>query len=284
MPRKKRAPFAATDVPLPINRRGQLKDTLRWRFWDYVIVSIYMFIFLIPLVFWLIFSYYTFLSDVDPSIWIYLIVYGVAIPLIVVFGLGIGGGLNFFKKTFYNEGSTVTKDFFEGVRKYAKGCSLSFLTFGIVYFLMNIFGAMLDYNTSMSTVWKVIIIGLMYVIFIIVFMVTALALTQSIFYNATFTQLITNSVRFIIGDFGRVIGVTAIMLVPFFCFSFIPYFIGQAIVVLVCALFYFGFSTAVFMLYSMYIFDRTINSKSYPEVYRKGLAKEIDDSPIQHEK
>ncbi len=280
MPRRKS--FGAEAAPLPTTRKEQLKDTLRWRFGDYILVSVYMFIFLIPLLFWLLFSYYTFLTDVDESLLVYILVYGVSVPLIVVFGLGIGGGTYFFKKLYYGEGTEVSKDFFAGVRKNAKGSALSFLAFGLVYFVMNVLGALIDYSTFPLYV-KVILIALLYVLFIFVFAITIYMYSQSLFYNATFTQLMTNSVRFLIGDFLRSFGVVLMLLAPFFFFSFLPYLVAQGIVVLICAVFYFGFSTGVYMLYCMYLFDRVINKKNYPEIYHKGL-KERNVDPLLNDK
>ncbi len=273
MPRHRE--IKAVSEPLPVTRKAQLKDTLRWRFFDYVVCSIYVFIFLLPLLIWLIFAYYTFLADSDPSFWLLLLTYGVAIPLIVVFGLGIGGAINFFKKMYYGEGATVSKDFFEGVRKNAKASALVFLILGILYLVMQLLGGLID-SSSMKGWVAGIWIGVMYVVFIILFAILIFSLSQYVFYNARITQFLTNSVRFLIGDFFRLIGVTLVMVLPFMLFSLIPNFYVQMVVVVVCGLFYFGFATGMFMLYSMYIFDRTINKKNYPEIYKKGLAKEVE--------
>lgn len=272
--RKKQKTFSPTPSPLPATRIAQLADSLRYRFFDYVFVSLYTFIFSAPCIFWLVYAYYTFFVGVEINIYSYLITYGVLIPFIVVLGLGIGGGLYFFKKTFFGEGSDVHKDFFIGIKKNGKEFSLIFFILGLLYFGLHIGSALIDYSTSMNSYVKMICIGGLYALFIIFFAIFMMIQGQCLFYRASISQLVHNSIRFFIGDFLRAIGLTLLVLLPFLLFEFIPYMIAQGIVILICLLFYFAFADSACVLYFMHLFDRVINKTHYPEIYRKGLIKD----------
>lgn len=263
--------FNVVSKPLPTTRKEQLKESLRYRFFDYCFVSIYIFIFLAPALIWYVYAYYTFFTD-EINIYSYLITYGVLTPLIIIFGLGISGGLYFFKKMYYGEGSIVHKDFFIGIRKNLKEFIFIYLFLGIIYFLIHVGAGFIEYS-SLNGYVKIICLGGMYAVFIIIFAICLIIQGQCLFYNVTFIQSISNAIKFFIGDFLRIIGITLITLVPFFLFDLVPLMMFQIGVVIVCLVFYFGFTCSISVLYFMYLFDKTINIKQYKEIYKKGLAK-----------
>lgn len=270
--------FKNKEQPLPTTRLELLKDTLKYRLFEIILVSIYMFIFILPLIIWFIFIGYSKFNE--PNLYNSLLQYGVAIPLIMIFGLGASGAFYLFKKICFQEGESINHDFFLGIKNNYKTFLLIYFFLGLFYMLLHV-GLMIVSSSSINEYVKGILDGLLYVAFFFILFVSFFMQTQTIIYSASFLQLFTNSLKFTFGMILKNIVIFITILLPFFVFEFVPFNIAQWISLGVEGIFYFGFSNFVFSLYSNYVFDLTLN-KNYPENIRKGLAKENEENNIDN--
>lgn len=269
-------------APLPKDRVELLKVILKEHFFDIVICSFYIFAFAFPMMFWIIYVSTTNIVTITPENYLMnsIIMYLPLIPGIMLMGLGITGSLYFFKRLVFQEGSNVHQDFFIGIKKNIKQALLSFFVIGLFYFLLGLAKNTLILGTSLNEYLVGAIIGLMYVALLLLLVVISFILTQSILYNATQSQLITNSVRFMIGKPLRNLAIFIILFLPFMLYEFLPFNIAHWIVMGVCAIWYFGINSLIFTIYSHYLFDLSINKK-YPEIYRKGLAPIDNETKLE---
>lgn len=265
-------------VIVPENRFQLLGDRLKTRFFDFMLVSVLMGIFLVPYIVWIVFMNNSsfFIPKEDNFLLVALISYAPYIPLAMIFGLGVVGALYYSKRLAFGEGANAYKDFFYGIGKNVKPALLGFFIIGLLYFSLS-FGKVVIMLSELDPVVKGVLIGLMYVGFIILTMIVGFYLTQSVLYVGTTGQLMLNSVKFTFGMFGWNLLIFLIVLLPFIVIEVCSYlpanlFLIEYIFLAVCILFYFEFETFVFSIYSHAIFDLTIN-EDYPEIYRKGLSK-----------
>lgn len=265
-------------VIVPENRFQLLGDRLKTRFFDFMLVSVLMGIFLVPYIVWIVFMNNSsfFIPKEDNFLLVALISYAPYIPLAMIFGLGVVGALYYSKRLAFGEGANAYKDFFYGIGKNFKSALLGFFIIGLLYFSLS-FGKVVIMFSELDPVVKGVLIGLMYVGFIILTMIVGFYLTQSVLYVGTTGQLMLNSVKFTFGMFGWNLLIFLIVLLPFIVIEVCSYlpanlFLIEYIFLAVCILFYFEFETFVFSIYSHAIFDLTIN-EDYPEIYRKGLSK-----------
>ncbi len=260
----------------PETRIELLGDRLKTRFFDFILVSLLMGIFLIPYVVWIILinNSSSFIPTQDNYLLTALIAYGPYIPLAMIFGLGVVGALYYSKRLAFGEGANASKDFFYGISKNIKPALISFFIIGLMYFALS-FGKVVIMFSNFDPILKGVLIGLMYVAFVVITMVLAFYLTQSVLYLGTTKQLMMNAVKFTFGMFGWNLLMFLLVLLPFIVIEITSYlsaqfFLIEYIFLAVCILFYFEFEVFVFSLYSHAIFDLTIN-EDYPEIYRKGL-------------
>lgn len=265
---------------LPKTRKELLRDVIKYRKTDLVFVSIYCLCFVLPAIVWQIF--WSYLSEgVEGGVFNILIQYGVLIPFIMLFGLSMAGALYFWKRLAWNEGSSVHSDFFIGIRKNACQFLIIYLFIGVLYLALHIDEYLLFSNTIMSTEIRYILLGISYVLFFIFLGILSFAQTQAIIYDAKLSQLLMNSLKFVIGKFVKNLGIFLCVFWPFIIYEFIDLFFSteicsviQWIIILISGLFYFGFSSLVFELYSLNVFDETINKQHYQEIIGRGLAHE----------
>ena len=261
------------DTPLARTRPELLKMCLKTRFFDFPLLSLFTFIFLIPLLAWIIFSNYVLVEQVNETNFLFmsLLIYLPYIPFGMIFGLGVAGALNYSKRLAFQEGANVISDFFHGT---VKNLGMNMLVFFLIFFFYSLLkiGSVLVVN-SLESIPATIIIGVLYAGFFVILAILFFVLTQTVLYKGSFFQFFVNGIRFLLGMFGWNILIFLLVLLPFLTYEFIPFSIAQYISIAVALLFYFGFSIFVFTLYSHALFDLTINDE-YPEIYRKGLAKE----------
>lgn len=265
------------DVKTPSNRFELLKDRLKTRFLDFVLVSLLVGLFFVPFAFWIVFinTAKFFVATADNYLLISLFAYLPYIPLLMIAGLGIVGALYYSKRLAFGEGANAHKDFFYGISKNIKPALLGFFIVGLFYFLLCYSKVIIINNTGLNPLLKGSLLGLLYVGFLLVFMIVAFYLTQSVLYVGQVRQLMGNAMRFTFGMFGWNILIFLLVLLPFIVFEVVSYLPSQFFLIVyifffVCVLFYFEFEIFVFSIYSHSLFDLTIND-DYPEIYRKGL-------------
>ena len=266
------------EIKLPETRFELLKDRLKTRFFDFMLVSVLMGIFLVPYLVWIIFINNSsfFVPTEENFLLVSLIAYGPYIPLAMIFGLGVVGALYYSKRLAFGEGANASKDFFYGIGKNFKSALLGFFIIGLMYFALS-FGKVVVMFSNFDPLIKGVLIGLMYVGFLIIALIVAFYLTQSVLYTGTTGQLMMNAVKFTFGMFGWNLLMSLLIFLPFIIIEVVSYlpinlFLIEYIFLAICILFYFEFEVFVFSIYSHAIFDLTIND-DYPEIYRKGLTK-----------
>lgn len=257
---------------LPLTRWQLLGDTLHFRFWDLFLVSLLTFIFFVPTFAWLIFASLSGFLDYGNLTSIAL-TYGVNVLALMVGGLGMAGVFYFSKKLAWGEGATIPEDFFEGMRKNAPMFVIVYGVVGILYLLLRIDVASIANDASLSGVVRGTLEGLSYAVFFLFLLALLFVQTQTVIYQGGFFQLAWNGFKFLFGAFLSNIPMFLVYFLMFLCFEFIPYAVASYITIGLSALFYFGFSTFAFTLYSDSLFDKSINPRLYPEIIRKGLKK-----------
>lgn len=273
--------FKNKEMPLPSNRFEMLRDILKYRLFDIILLSIYMFLFMLPSILWTIFGGYLFSNVETHSIYEVILINGINIIFIMIFGLGSAGSFYVLKKICFQEGESINHDFIVGIKKNWKMFLLIYFFIGLIYFLLEVGIATISSYESLDGITIGAIQGIMYGIFIIFMMIFFFMQTQTIIYVANFTQLFINGVKFTFGMFLKNIGIFFILLLPLFIFELVPSIGGidyfQYTMIILEAVFYFGFSFCIFSLYSNHVFDLSLN-KEYSELYRKGLVKENNKS------
>ena len=264
------------NIKTPDNRFQLLGDRLKTRFFDFMLVSLLMGLFLIPYIVWIVLinNSSAFIPTEENYLLTSLMAYAPYIPLAMIFGLGVVGALYYSKRLAFGEGANASKDFFYGIGKNVKPALLGFFIIGLMYFALS-YGKVIIMFSELTPILKGVLIGLIYVAFMVISMVVAFYLTQSVLYVGTTGQLMMNAVKFTFGMFGWNLLMFLIVLLPFIVIEVTSYlpanlFLIQYIFLAVCILFYFEFEVFVFSIYSHAIFDLTIND-DYPEIYRKGL-------------
>ncbi len=259
-------------------RKEQFKYLLKTRWTEIVFSSIYLFIFIVPTL-----LYFLFISSVsfsENNLLNISLIYLISIPLIVIYGLGVGGVLYSFKRICYSEGANIHRDLFYGIKKTYKDFAKIYFFKGLLYALLHISIAIIV-NSNISITLISIFEGLLYLSFFFLVMIINFMETQAVFYNSTFNGFLLNSIRFSFGKILTNILINLIYLIPFLLFDLIQLSgnidlinIIEIIAIAISGLFYFGFNKFLFLEYSISIFDETINKKQYPEIIKKGLHKE----------
>ncbi len=268
-----------SELVTPRNRFELLKDRLKTRFFDFMLVSLLVGIFLIPYVVWVIIinNSSTFVANEENYLLTSLIAYVPYIFTSMIFGLGVVGAMYYSKRLAFGEGANAYKDFFYGIGRNMKSALLGFFIIGLFYFLLSFGKVIIIYSPSLNSLLKGMLIGLMYVGFLLISMIVGFYLTQSILYTGKTSQLMNNSIKFTFGMFGWNLLIFLVVLLPLILIEIVSYLPPQFFLIVyimlgICVLFYFEFEIFVFSIYSHAIFDLTIND-DYPEIYRKGLTK-----------
>lgn len=264
--------YKTVDSSLPRNRFVQFGNIMRHHFFQVMLSSMYTLIFAVPLIFWLTFTSYLELFK-DNYLFNILFVDGILIPCLVVFGIGNAGGLYFFKRLLFQEGSMINQDFFIGVKKNAKNFAKIYFFIGVFYLLLKISIGALN-ATEIENTWKIVITGVLYAFFILVIAMALFMQTETIFYEGGFFQLMKWAIRLVYPTLYKGIGIYLLILIPFFVVEFVPWLIGLFVTIAVCGVFYFGFSQLILMQFANHVYDLSVNKTQYPQNYRKGLAKE----------
>ena len=266
----------------PSNRFELLKDRLRTRFFDFMLVSLLTSIFLIPYLVWVIFMNNSpfFIPTEENYLFIALVAYAPYIPCAMIVGLGVAGALYYSKRLAFNEGANASKDFFYGIGKNFGPALLSFFIIGLFYFLLS-YGKIVILFSDINDLVKGVLIGLMYVAFIFIVLIMAFYLTQSILYVGNVAQLMMNAIKFTFGMIGWNLLIVLLLLVPFIFVEVVTYlpanlFLIEYFGLFFSMIFYFEFEIFVFFIYAHSIFDISLNH-DYPEIYRKGLKSLEDD-------
>ncbi|MCF0107393.1 MAG: hypothetical protein HUJ59_00045 [Bacilli bacterium] len=207
--------------------------------------------------------------------------YGFVILIcLMVFSLGLAGGLNVIHRFAHLEGCSLFRDFFKGIKTNGLWYALYTLIYGIVIFGFNYLLNLL-YTVEGLAYYPFILI-IFVILTVILTCVYIINLNAWLIYKCSFFRQIKNSFLIFISNLPLVLFELLITFAPLA----VTYFIGNGIADLICFVIYmgigFGNSMLVIILINSHIFDRVINKTQYPEIYRKGLfnkdeEKEFDE-------
>lgn len=256
------------------NRFELFKEILKYRWLDLVLCSLCLGLFLIPNYLFNIFVQDTFLSE--SNIYNYVFVYFVKIIFFMIFGLGVSGAMYFFKRLTFGEGASVRRDFFYGIRQNYKPFLAIYFFLGLFYALLKINFALMVNTYTEGSDFPIVLMGIYYVIYAIIVIISLFMQTQAILYKATFKQLFVNAVKFLIGKFLKNILIFIVAFLPFMIIEFVQNDIVLTITIIAMIFGYLSFSLLLINLYTNSIYDETIN-KMYKELIRRGLQKWLKD-------
>ena len=215
-------------------------------------------------------------GDADYSILFTSLMYLIALFVILIITniplfVGLGGGIYVISQICFGEADVIIgKDFFIGVKRNAKQMILLSLLFSFAtLFMVFIFSIYLLLNVPLPV--KIIsnVIGIL--VFVIVSIVTFIAINYQNIYKVTFIQLLKNS--FLIA-FSKPLHTIGFLLLAniFFYLLIIP--IRIPIFILLVLFIGFSYFLVIEFLYTSSLFDIYINKKAHESLVDKGMKKD----------
>lgn len=184
-----------------------------------------------------------------------------------LFAVFFAGVVQLLRQTLWNEPVFFGDDFKRGLKSNS-------LRFTITVFLLSINNYALDIMPE-----SVVIYILKGVFVAIVLPVAIWFLLYGIYYKLGVFASLKNAVLLYIKTVPATVLLLVLTVVPFWLVTnLITLLIAKYAVIIVLALFYVIPLTMCWMLYAGSIFDKYINKEHYPEVYRKGMRKEEDET------
>jgi hypothetical protein len=261
---------------LPHNRKEVFFDLLKHRKMNLFSLSCFVFMFFIPLAVDLFYFNYLETIAISNEKFEYLfslIFYSmlIAIPCMVIGFIGFAGGFYVAKKIVWQEGVSLSSDFFQGVKENYKRALIDGFILGVLLFGLVVGGSYLIIYSPMAPVWCGIGIGALILIFIFFGMSITLNFTQNVYYQNPYRVTFKNSF-FLLALINWKIFLVFLLstggLVTICCFNMITLGIG---------LFLFAvLNSVVIILYTLIshsAFDKYINKEHHPEMVGKGLYK-----------
>lgn len=264
------------DAALPKTRKELFKTIVRDDFYLLAELSVFIFLFSIPLAAGFIGEYVmiTRAANASASVLFSICFYTglIEIPLFGLRYIGRYAAFGVMKKRVHNEAGTIKELFFEGLRKGALRGFLIGCVLGATVFVWQIASVYVVANNT-NTWIKGLGIGTTTLLFMIVYAAVEYFLSVDNFYALPFSGALKNGFSFALMHFplsGLYFIVT--MGVPFLMTILSTWAVLG--VSMVFALWGDGFTVLVVTLYSHALFDRYINSVYHTDYINKGLAKE----------
>ena len=262
---------------LPHNRKEVFFDLLRHRKMDLFALSCLTFSFFIPLAVDLL--YFNFLENVaianEKLDYLFsLIFYSMLImlPCMLVGFIGLAGTFHVAKKIVWQEGITLSLEFFQGIKENWKHALINGALFGILLFGLVVGGSyLLIFSREMPSLCG-IGIGALILIFLFMSMSIVLFYTQDVYYENTYIVTLKNSFRFLgllnwkifvifLLSTGALVALCAINLITL-CIGLFLFAVLNSVVII------------LYTLISHSAFDKYINTVNYPNMVNKGLYKD----------
>ena len=264
---------------LPHNRKEVFFDLLSHRKMTLFALSCFTFMFFIPLaVDLLYFNYWealAWMSDVPDRIKhvFSLVFYSMLImlPCMMIGFIGLAGAFYVAKKLVWQEDTTLSVDFFHGIKENWKHALLNGLLFSLFLFGLVVGGLYLFLYSITTPIWSGIGIGGLMLIFITFGIVISLNFTQDVYYENGYFVTVKNSFCFLGLLNWRVLILfvfTTGVVVALGCFNMITLAVGLFLFAVLNSL-----VVIIYTLLSHSAFDKFINKEHYPDMVGKGLYK-----------
>ena len=261
---------------LPTTRKEVFFDLLAHRKMTLFALSCLTFVFFIPLAVDLF--YFNFLENVAMANEKYeylfsLIFYSMLImlPCMLIGFIGLAGAFYAVKKLVWQEGVSLSIEFFTGIKENWKHALINGVIFGLLTFGLVVGGSFLLIYARTQPVWCGVGIGALILLFLFMGMSIALFFTQDVYYANTYRNTLKNSFRFLGLTNWRVLVLYLLStdaLVALCAINLITLIIGMLLFAIL--------NSVVIILYTLIsheAFDKYINLEHYPEMVGKGLYK-----------
>lgn len=190
------------------------------------------------------------------------------VPAIVVLFVGFAGAFTLTKKYVCSDGYSGCKSFFGGMRDNGREYAVHGVIFGVLFYLVLFarnFAAIYD---AALYVPMTIVGGVLVILAADCMLFTVCALP--IYVNPIF-RTVKNSFLFACNKLPVITGVLIITFLPLVIVPFFGSTVATAVVVLLYAVIGFGNAVLVCTLYCQSCFDKLVNEKNFPSLFRKGL-------------
>lgn len=186
--------------------------------------------------------------------------------------LGLSGAFYFMRKTVWSQGATIKNDFFKGVKGglVASIAPTLFATITYLFFQTSLWFVPILVK---DVVWQIALYVVVALVVILMFSVVMYDLAQNAIYKVSFFQRLKNSFIFALVKYPRNALTAIITFLPF-----VPMLmwriLGMTIAFTLMAVYCFALCVLGQTLYCHSVFDKYINETNYPDLVKKGLAKE----------
>ncbi len=275
--------------PLPKNRFEQFFDIVQFNYRSLMLLSFLTFLFFIPLIIWMYISTIT-----DSALYAEILSYGddvplelynelktqtlinaiIYVPLISITFIGLSGMIGTFRKFFYRDIVELPANYFECVKKNW----LSSLLIGLFYSMAisSITFSNLFFNESV--IWN--IIGIVLIVFVSIFFLFVLSL--NVYYTESIGSLLFNSFILLIVRLPQNLLSIVVLVLPVLFVVFLPKILGITLMIIVYTIIWLAFGILAFEANAIGAFDKYINQKSFPDIYKKGLVKKDGKENSEH--
>ena len=189
------------------------------------------------------------------------------IPLLVLFGIGLSGGLRVLRQLIWQEPIFFWHDLKQGIKSHALYVSLSIILIGIANFFFNyiIRGASFYEDANLIS----FLIGAVMVLLVISFYFGFFVITQTTLYQLSFYSMYKNAFLLTMRYFFQAMIYLLMLILPWLIL-FVD--LGSFYVFVFCILFVITpFQLLVIMSYAYGLYDDLINKNHHQDIYRKGL-------------
>lgn len=266
----------ANSAALPANRYRQLGWVLRRHFFGIVVCSAYVFLFSLPLIAWAIFcTAASFLEQAN--LFNTLLIYGGVALLLPLTGLGLAGSSHYFKKLTWNQGADVNSNFLDGIRENGGNGALDAFLAGLAYLSVHLLVSLINASgETLNPYLAAVFIGISYAFLFISLTVLCVHGSIMMTYEGGFLPNLLVALKIGLVNLYKGIFLYALAFLPFILFEFVNSFFFNIALIAISAVFYFGFSSLLSVLYCNSLFDIAFNRRLYPEAYRRGLLGQGD--------
>ena len=266
---------------LPHSRKEVFFDLLKTRKMTLFVMSCYVFMFFIPLAVDLFYFNFVESAAIASEKYEYLfslIFYSMLImlPCMVIGFLGLAGGFYVAKKLVWQEGISISVDFFRGIKENWKRALINGFIFGVILFGVIVGSSYLLIFAKSMPILCGVGIGALILIFLLFGMVVALNFTQEVYYSNSFFATFKNSFMFLGLINWKILVLyllSTVVVVVLGLFNMITLAVGMFLFAVL--------NSVVIVLYTLIshsAFDKFINEEKYPDMVGKGLYKVEKDN------
>ena len=266
---------------LPHSRKEVFFDLLKTRKMTLFVMSCYVFMFFIPLAVDLFYFNFVESAAIASEKYEYLfslIFYSMLImlPCMVIGFLGLAGGFYVAKKLVWQEGISISVDFFKGIKENWKRALINGFIFGVILFGVIVGSSYLLIFAKSMPIFCGVGIGALILIFLLFGMVVALNFTQEVYYSNSFFATFKNSFMFLGLINWKILVLyllSTVVVVVLGLFNMITLAVGMFLFAVL--------NSVVIVLYTLIshsAFDKFINEEKYPDMVGKGLYKVEKDN------